>query len=204
MLGLGFTVLLCLLLLAFPETELIVGHILGRLLLFLVIKKGTSIFSLRPFFWLLFLSLYLSELSRFLRFESFALPTFFLVGAFELGRRFRRAFRRLDLSGITMRCLDMSVANRKGLADLLSVVCVLLWLLLSNCSFKLPIVFKVLLLLPLLLIRIMVSLLDVVFMVFMVFTVAMCRVTMFIASESSPMKQVLLHIDIGVKVRSIT
>ena len=86
----------------------------------------------------------------------------------------------------------MSVANRQGLADLLSVVCVFFWLVFSYCTLKLPVVFKALFLLLLLLlfvlILIMVSLFTHISMVLAVFAVAMCRVTNFIFSESGPMQ----------------
>ena len=112
----------------------------------------------------------------------------------------------------------MSVANRQGLADLLSVVCVLLWLFLAKCTLKLRVVIKVLFLLLLMvghvvLIRIVVILFDVMSMsmtvlmamvVVMAAMMAICRISMFIASVASPMKQVLLQIDVGVHVRSIT
>ena len=104
-----------------------------------------------------------------------------------------------------MRWLDMSVADREGLADLLSIVCVLLWLLLSNSTLKLPIVFKVLLLLLLALLIIVVSLFTHKFMVLMAFAMAVCWISMLkISAESGPMKQVFLHIQIRVKVRTFT
>ena len=112
----------------------------------------------------------------------------------------------------------MPVADRESLADLLSVVGVLFWLLLAKCTLKLPVVIKVLFLLPLVvshvvLIRIVVILFDIMSMfmavlvamaVVMVAMMAICRISMFIASVASPMKQILLQVDVGVHVRSIT
>ena len=92
----------------------------------------------------------------------------------------------------------MSVANRERLADLLSVVCISFWLLLSNCTLKLPIVLKVLILLLCLLFLIMMSLFTHISMVLAVFAVAMCGVSNFIFSESGPMQQPFLHIEIRI------
>ena len=86
----------------------------------------------------------------------------------------------------------MPIANRQGLADLLSVVCVFFWLVFSYCTLKLPVVFKALFLLLLMLlfvlILIMVSLFTQIPMVLAVFAVTMCRVTNFIFPESGPMQ----------------
>ena len=161
-------------------------------------------------FWLLFLLLLLFlslcwfELPRFFGLESFAFSTFLLVWAFKLGRRFRCTFR-LDLFGIAMRCLDMSITNREGLADLLSVICVFLWLLLSNSALQLPVVLKVLLLLLFVLFvlfLIMVSLFTHMSMVLAVFTMSMSGVSNFIFSKSGPMQQPLLHIEIRIILRT--
>ena len=177
------------LLLTFPETELVISHIQRRLLLIFLKDVSTSLWKLE--FWLLFLFLYLFELSRFFGLESFAFSTLFLVWAFKFRWHFRCTFR-LDLFGITMRCLDMPIANRQGLAGLFPVVCVFFWLLFSYCTLKLPVVFKALFLLLLMLlfvlILIMVSLFTHISMVLAVFAVAMCRATNFIFPESGPMQ----------------
>ena len=205
MLGHGFALLLFLLLLAFPKTELVISHIHWRL--FLVAVDGVSVcfrkleFGLLLLFFLLFFSLCRFELSRFFGLESFAFSTFFLVWAFELGRRFRRTFR-LNLFGIAMWCLNMSVANREGLADLLSVICVFLRMLLSNSTLQLPVVIKVLFLFLLMLILIMVSLFTHMTMVLAVFAVAMSRVSNFIFSKSGSMQQPFLHIKVRIILRA--
>ena len=100
-----------------------------------------------------------------------------------------------------MWCLDMSITNREGLADLLSVICVFLWLFLSNSAFQLPVVIKVLLLLLFVLFvlfLIMVSLFTHMSMVLAVFTMSMSGVSNFIFSESGPVEQPLLHIEIRI------
>lgn len=81
----------------------------------------------------------------------------------------------------------MSVADREGLTDLLSVISVLFRLLLSNSTLELPVVLKVLLLLLLVLILIMVCLFAHISVVLAVFAMAMCWVSNFIFTESGPM-----------------